>query len=213
MFSALKFRNTLMFNGLLFLLLATGACTPLLPQAEPVRLMTLSALEKDSAQTTNAQALHPVASVRIQASRQYDSNRLLVLSGAHEVLPYQGVRWAIPLPQLLAERWAQSLERAGVAGLAYTEASKFSVLPAATLHLRAFHVRVDDALAEAPQFSCELDATLEWVFSDGSASAQRRVLPLQLSEPLVSDNIEATLVACDRMHQKALIQALEWLQQ
>jgi len=213
MFSALMSRNTLMFNGLLILLLATGACTPLLPQAEPVRLMTLTALEKDAAQAANEQVLYPLASVRIQASRQYDSNRLLVLSGAHEVLPYQGVRWVIPLPQLLAERWAQSLERAGVAGLAYTEASKFSVLPAATLHLRAFHVRVDDVSAEAPQSNCELDATLEWVFSDGSAAVQRRVLPLQLSEPAVINSVEATLAACNRVHQKALKQALAWIQQ
>ncbi|MCG8464265.1 MAG: ABC-type transport auxiliary lipoprotein family protein [Xanthomonadales bacterium] len=213
MHSSLKILSIRCLMLLCLALLSMQACTPLLPQAESVRLVTLKALESPTQSTNSNRALHEVMSVRVQASRQYDSNRLMVVSEHHEVLPYQGVRWVVPLPQLIAESWAKSLEQAQIAELAYTQAAKFSVRPAAIIHLRAFHLRIDasqNANSQAAQAVCEFDVTLEWWFKEGNQE-QRRILPLNASAGANQSDNRSVLAACNKAHQQALLQAIEWL--
>lgn len=190
---------------ILFICLFATACSSLLPEPDQVRQFILTPIVSVTEATTG-QAQIPALSVRAVAVNRFDSDRLLLINEEQELLPYAGVRWSAPLPDLLAETWALSLERAGVTTIARHDASMRGARPAVIVHVREFQGRLDGNGGVL----CEVALIVELKGQEESHTGQ---LNLNAQERALADNAQEVAAAFDRAHRSLIRQGTAWLQE
>lgn len=202
--------------GLLAVLvtLLSSGCSSLIPESEAQRQFMLGAAEpladnsSDGAPavTDGMQKRWPRMSIRVALNSRFDTNRLLMLSSEQELMPYQGARWALALPELLRERWSQALEDSELVGLSYGEGSKQGLRPALVIHLREFQAR----LLGANRAECQVALALEFLSDERGLPQSRH---FQAKREVSTEDAAQVAAGFNQAHEEILQQALHWLAQ
>lgn len=192
----------------------SSGCSSLIPESEVQRQFLLGAtesLDADRAEgagavTEGVQKRWPQMSIRVALNSRFDTNRLLMLSSEQELMPYQGARWALALPELLRERWSQALESSALVGLSYGEGSKQGLRPALVIHLREFQAR----LLGENRAECQVALALEFLSEERGLPQSRH---FQARREVSTEDAAQVAAGFNQAHEEILQQAMHWLEQ